>query len=106
MDETSEIGKGSTFRVKLPLAAPRPERQRRAVPPAVAVPVGAVRGIRRLPAEDNAVNQQVARRMLADGDRQHCLESGMDDYLGKPVSQAALATVLERLLGSDGAAET
>jgi two-component system, sensor histidine kinase and response regulator len=34
----------------------------------------------------------------AEGDRQQCLATGMDDYLSKPFSQEALSTVLRRWL--------
>jgi signal transduction histidine kinase/CheY-like chemotaxis protein len=33
-------------------------------------------------------------------DREHCLETGMDDYMTKPVSSARLAEVLQRWVGS------
>lgn len=39
------------------------------------------------------------------GDRERCLESGMDDYLPKPVSPRALMAKLERWLGQAGAVE-
>ncbi len=35
-----------------------------------------------------------------DGDRQHCLDAGMDDYLSKPFSQSDLMGILNRWLKS------
>ena len=35
------------------------------------------------------------------GDRGECIEAGMDDYLAKPISPAALAGVLAKWLGED-----
>ncbi len=34
------------------------------------------------------------------GDRERCLEAGMDDYLPKPISPKSLLEKLERWLGS------
>jgi PAS domain S-box-containing protein len=39
------------------------------------------------------------------GDREKCLESGMDDYITKPIRTDALASALRRWLGADRATE-
>lgn len=38
---------------------------------------------------------------VMEGDRERCLQSGMDDYLGKPVRQAELGQVLHRWIKND-----
>jgi PAS domain S-box-containing protein len=38
------------------------------------------------------------------GDRERCLQAGMDDYLGKPIRRPELFATLERVLASPGAA--
>jgi CheY-like chemotaxis protein len=39
------------------------------------------------------------------GDRERCLEAGMDDYLSKPISPKALLDKLERWIGKHAQAE-
>jgi CheY-like chemotaxis protein len=39
------------------------------------------------------------------GDREHCLDAGMDDYISKPIAPQALAEALERCLVPASAAE-
>jgi CheY-like chemotaxis protein len=39
------------------------------------------------------------------GDRERCIEAGMDDYLSKPISPKALMEKLERWLGTDHEAQ-
>ncbi len=39
------------------------------------------------------------------GDRERCLEAGMDDYVSKPVTRGALEQALERCLGTPAAPE-
>ena len=40
------------------------------------------------------------------GDRERCIEAGMDDYLSKPISPKALLEKLGRWLGQDGEAQS
>ena len=40
------------------------------------------------------------------GDREKCLEAGMNDYVSKPISPQALAEALEKWLPKEAAAAT
>jgi two-component system sensor histidine kinase/response regulator len=40
------------------------------------------------------------------GDRERCLESGMDDYVSKPIQQDELATALQRVMSLNAAKES
>jgi len=41
---------------------------------------------------------------VLQGDRDRCIQAGMDDYVGKPISPRDLETVLNKWLGADGTA--
>jgi two-component system sensor histidine kinase/response regulator len=63
---------------------------------------------RRLRAREVADTHNIVIAMTAyalSGDRQRCLEAGMDDYISKPVDLASIRGVLSRNLGSPTAVE-
>src|SRR5262245_5041398 len=60
----------------------------------------ATRRIRRLPAAKGAVPIVALTANAMQGDRERCLEVGMNDYVTKPVDIGRLAAVLQRFLSS------
>jgi PAS domain S-box-containing protein len=58
----------------------------------------ATRAIRQSAAPFKSIPIVALTAHAMQGDRQHCIEAGMDDYLAKPVTPAAVAAALERWL--------
>ena len=59
--------------------------------------------IRAMQEQDRHVPIVAMTAHTMQGDREKCLEAGMDDYIGKPVDPKVLAGVLEKWLSEDGA---
>jgi CheY-like chemotaxis protein len=62
----------------------------------------AARRIRALPAPANRIPIVAVTANAMKGDREQCLQAGMDDYITKPVTAAAVEAALERWLPRDG----
>jgi PAS domain S-box-containing protein len=60
----------------------------------------AARAIRELPMPTSAVPILAMTASALPEDRKRCLEAGMDEYLTKPISRAALDEALERVLAT------
>jgi CheY-like chemotaxis protein len=58
------------------------------------------RSIRRMESDKRRVPIVAMTAHAVDGERQKCINAGMDDYLTKPVSTQRLSTVLARWLGT------
>jgi signal transduction histidine kinase/NO-binding membrane sensor protein with MHYT domain/ActR/RegA family two-component response regulator len=58
----------------------------------------AARAIRTAEAESNRTPIVAVTANALEGDRRLCLEAGMDDYVSKPMTKAALAGALDRLV--------
>ena len=52
--------------------------------------------IRRLPDQRRSTVIVALTASAIDGDRERCIQSGADDYLTKPFTSAAFASVIER----------
>jgi len=66
----------------------------------------ATRAIRALPGEASHVPIIAMTANVMRGDREACLEAGMNDYLGKPVDPAELFAAIERQTGASEPAGT
>jgi CheY-like chemotaxis protein len=69
----------------------------------------ATREIRRRESSENAAHHLPILALTANalkGDRERCLEAGMDDYLTKPLQAAQLQAMLAKYLGMQPTAST